>query len=409
MNQITWEIIKQYMWYYNRFKIYDHSKFIIILHFQQNSMNYVIYKNITDTQLKYEKQNYFSYPFELKNDSDTYFIFSFENEKKDQIINTLRKYYKIFFINVDSNKIWNVDSQYLNKFKNTGFINLVSNNIFNILNNILYESEIIEDNITPLDYTQNYKNIIIHPVESVDLNNNNISSDISENFNSVQISNIPLNINNTSNDQENLHILKNIPESLSKINIQNKTTEKRSLYINLNKESEKKNIIKNVVPKITENVNKTDSLQSIITELIQTKPKVIVNKNNQQKNTQVIFPITTTPEPIIENTNHNNKIIYNNHNDDDDMILYEEIDTQTSISTIKTESEKVLKNSKPELFDFGDEFVERINNPYNNIYTSLNTSNKENETIVKIDINPTDKNYTDVRFGKKLKFKKITN
>lgn len=381
MSLITCSIIKQYMWYYHKYKKYEDCKFIIVLYFDSSQLHYVIYENITPKQLQYEKQNYSSYPAEYNYDNNTYHIFSFSHQNKSNTIETLRKYYKIKYIDVDENKLWTEKKEYTECLKIPNSITHFKNKLTSAITNIFFEQIVI--------------------TEPQHESNNNISI----------------------NENKTQHIHLNQSDKVSQVNkvIQEHKTNNGDFSNHINSKPKM-----NVFGQTSFN-NNTDSLQLVINELIQAKPRVVIHKTGQKMspNKNISNQFSTTYAINNKNTEHSNNsrtsqdknqnIIQKLHQQDDDfddnMILYEEIDTVTSKSTIKTESEKVLRTSKIELVD---EFVKLSQKSY--INTNVANVTEEIVHINKpIDINSRVKlsndsmineNLTDSRFSKKLKFKK---
>lgn len=333
MSQITCLVVKQYMYYYNKYKKYNNCKFIIVLYFESVQLHYVIYENMTFEQLQREKQNYSSYPTEYKCDNNVYNIFSFSQQNKLNIINILTKYYKVFYIDIDENQIWIEKKECSERAQQYGMLRGLTNKLTNILTDIFYESNQTTEPINCIQTIQQ-----IEPAKPT----------------------------------EPIKPIKPIkPIELTK----------------------------QIHPKITpqtfqQNKKEVDSLQFVISELVQTKPRVVIHKLGQKNNTTIMANMLN-----IQNANITTKTQPEDLTqliDDDNMVLYEEFNIQTLKSTIKTESEKVLRTSKTELID---EFVSYTNN----INSAVNIANNE---FVKIDRNPFDQHYTDMRFSKKLKFKK---
>lgn len=139
MSPITCSVIKQYMWYYEKYTKMCRSKFLVILFFKCTSMHYVIYENLNEIQLNYEKINYSTKPTEHTFNNCTYCTFSFSNIDETRIIDVLRKHYRIFYIDVELNKTWKERDQYLERYSKPSLFSGMLNVFSNALIDIFYE------------------------------------------------------------------------------------------------------------------------------------------------------------------------------------------------------------------------------------------------------------------------------
>ena len=135
MSSITCSIIKQYMWYHNKFKKRDGSSFLIVLFFKCTSMYCTIYENLSKLNITNEKKHYSTTPTEHVFDKNTYHSFPFYKINEKVIIDNLRNVYDIIYIDVDLNKTWTERPNRLEKFHKNTFIA----NIFSKITDFLYE------------------------------------------------------------------------------------------------------------------------------------------------------------------------------------------------------------------------------------------------------------------------------
>lgn len=188
MTPITCSIIKQYMWYHNKYKKMYDGKNILVLFFKCTSVYYTIYENLNQEELNNEKKNYSTTPIEHIFGGNIYYTFSFYKINEATVINNLRNCYNIFFIDVEPDKTWIEKSEQLKRHQKVSMFS----SIMSIITDILYEPEELNEESSIFENSKNINNdhnvkSKIEKIPSFDemilqqIMNNNFNSNLFEN------------------------------------------------------------------------------------------------------------------------------------------------------------------------------------------------------------------------------------
>jgi len=383
MDFVTCSVINQYMRYKNKFsKIYN-EKILLLLYLEKYSLYYVIYNKLNDKQLGKEISNYGYHPVNYVANNIIYHYFTFKHNQHDKIVDTLRNYYTIVYIDVDNTFIWQERKCSLNRYqKNTFFNSLLSN-----------ATSIFFEKIEPRANTRNNlfdsnKNTTFSGAthkNCTDENLSQISSAISvdspKSANSSRSENSPQSFGFRNIIKEVIH--NKIEEHITEKYVSDEQST-RDVHNNHN-DCNDRNGCENV-----DDCNKLNNHANHVEHDIQSSYNHFDIPRHVKLHDKSVKESVAFVDPFSKSTTNNI---------DDSMVLCEYTNTSTSTSVIKLTTEEELRSSDPSIIR---NECASSSDSYNANKQSVDNSD---DYICPLQLNNVNQSGSDGRFSKKIKLK----